>query len=167
MPEINERPKERASTMTNLNLFNDMINKYNRLSYTHRYVFGFSFKKNVYFVEATAEILPFILTLDKASSKNGGGYSLRFNPTTEQKVFLLSKGAKILCSKEYFDTTTAESKYNKGEIFEKMITEKCGQVWVKDNVPFTNGGDLTVDGIAYQLKFEKATFTNEKFLARF
>lgn len=153
--------------MTNLNLFNDMINKYNRLSYTHRYVFGFSFKKNVYFVEATAEILPFILTLDKTSEKNSGGYSLRFNPTNEQKVLLLSEGAKILCSKKYFDTAVAGSKYNKGEIFEKMVTEKCGQVWVKDNVPFTNGGDLTVDGIAYQLKFEKATFTNEKFLARF
>jgi hypothetical protein len=47
-----------------------------------------------------------------------------------------------------------------------MVTEKCGQVWIKDNVPFTDGGDLTVNGIAYQLKFEKATFTNEKFLAR-
>ena len=167
MPETNERPKERASTMTNLNLFNDMINKYNRLSFTHRYVFGFSFKKNVYFVEATAEILPFILILDKASGKSGGGYSMRFNPNTEQKIFLLSKGAEILCSKEYFDRVSAESKYNKGEIFEKMITEKCGQVWVKDNVPFTDDGDLTVDRIAYQIKFEKATFTNEKFLARF
>ena len=152
--------------MTNISLLNNLIDRYNRLAYTHNYIFGFTFKGNVYAVPTTSEVLPYILTLDKASSKNGGGYSLRFNPTTEQKVFLLSKGAKVLCSKEYFDTTVAESKYNKGEIFEKMMTEKVGQTWVKDNLPFTKGGDLTVDGMAYQIKFEKATFTNEQTLAR-
>ena len=41
-----------------------------------------------------------------------------------------------------------------------------GQIWEKDNVPFTDDGDLTVDGIAYQLKFEKATFINEKQMMR-
>ena len=46
------------------------------------------------------------------------------------------------------------------------MTESFGQVWEKDNVPFTEDGDLTVNGIAYQIKFEKATFTNEKTLAR-
>jgi hypothetical protein len=65
-----------------------------------------------------------------------------------------------------FETLVEESKYNKGEIFEKLVTENFGQEWTKDNVPFTKGGDLTVNGIAYQIKFEKATFTNEKTLAR-
>ena len=151
--------------MTNTALLNNLINRYNNLSFTHNYIFGFIYKKNVYAVVATSEILPYILTLDMAS--RGAGCALRFNPTNEQKVFLLSKGAELICSKEYFEQTVVESKYNKGEIFEKMVTEKCGQTQIKDNVPFTNGGDLTVDGIAYQIKFEKATFTNEKFLARF
>ena len=53
-----------------------------------------------------------------------------------------------------------------GEVFEKMETEKAGQTWTKDNVPFTIDGDLTVDGIAYQIKYEGATFTNEKTLAK-
>ena len=53
------------------------------------------------------------------------------------------------------------SKYNFGEVFEKLETERVGQTWVKDNVPFTEDGDLTVDGIAYQIKFEKATFLTE------
>lgn len=159
-----ERIQKGPTTMTNLPLFNSMIEKYNALSFTHSYIFGFYFKKNVYFVEATSEILPMILTLDKAS--RGAGYGIRFSPTNEQKLLLLSNGAQLLCSKEYFDTTVEESKYNKGEIFEKMMTEKVGQTWVKDNLPFTKGGDLTVDGIAYQIKFEKATFTNEATLAR-
>lgn len=145
-------------------LFEMMINRYNEKSYTHNYIYGFFFQNLVYMVETTAESMPYILKLDKAS--RGQGYSLRFCPTMAQKTLLLSKGAKVLCSKEFFETSVKESKYNKGEIFEKLVTESFGQVWEKDNVPFTEDGDLTVNGIAYQIKFEKATFTNEKTLAR-
>lgn len=152
--------------MENIILFKTMLDKYNSLSFTHRYIFGFHFKKNIYLVEATSEILPLILTLEKASSKNGGGYGLRFNPNTKQKVLLLSKGARVLCSKAYFDEIANNSKYNKGDVFERMVTEKCGQMWHKDNLPFTMAGDIEVNGIAYQIKFEKATFVNEKTLAR-
>ena len=150
--------------MMNTSLFEKMINRYNELSYTHNYIYGFFFQNMVYMVETTAEIMPYILKLDKAS--RGAGYSLRFCPTKEQKAFLLAKGAQVLCSKDFFETSVKESKYNKGEIFEKMVTEFFGQEWEKDNIPFTEDGDLTTDGIAYQIKFEKATFTNEKTLAR-
>lgn len=150
--------------MTNTALFKAMIDRYNELSFTHNYIYGFFFKNLVYMVEVTAEIMPYILKLDKAS--RGAGYSLRFCPNKEQKVLLLTKGAKVLCSKEFFEAAVKESKYNKGEIFEKLVTEAYNQKWVKDNIPFTDDGDLTVDGIAYQIKFEKATFTNEKTLAR-
>lgn len=150
--------------MMNTALFQMMIDKYNELSYTHNYIFGFYFQNNVYMVEATSEILPYILKLDKAS--RGQGYSIRFSPNNAQKAVLLAKGAQVICSKEFFETSVKESKYNKGEIFEKMVTESFGQEWEKDNVPFTEDGDLTTNGIAYQIKFEKATFTNEKTLAK-
>ena len=148
----------------NTALFQKMINRYNELSYTHNYIYGFYFQNVVYMVEATADLMPYILKLDKAS--RGAGYALRFCPTKEQKALLLSKGATVLCSKNFFETSVKESKYNKGEIFEKMVTEFFGQEWEKDNVPFTEDGDVTVNGVAYQIKFEKATFTNEKILAR-
>lgn len=150
--------------MTNTALFQNMIDRYNALSFTHQYIYGFCYQNNVYMVRTDATLMPYILKLDKAS--RGAGYSLRFCPTNEQKVLLIGKGAQILCSKDFFDETVASTIYNKGEIFEKMVTEFYGQRWEKDNVPFTKGGDLTVNGIAYQLKFEKATFTNEKTLAR-
>lgn len=148
----------------NTALFEQMINKYNALAYTHNYIFGFYYKGNVYAVKTTNEVLPYILKLDRAS--RGAGMALRFCPTNEQKINLIAKGAKVVCSKVYFDDMVATSEYNKGEIFEKMETEAYGQEWKKDNVPFTIDGDLTVDGVAYQIKFEKATFTNEKTLAR-
>lgn len=150
--------------MKNTALFSNMIQKYNELAYTHNYIYGFTYKKNIYMVTTTSEDMPFILKLDKAS--RGAGYSLRFKPNTEQKTFLLAKGAELICSKDFFNDTVANSKYNKGEIFEKLITERFGQTWEKDNVPFTEDGDLTVDGIAYQIKFENATFASEKTLAR-
>lgn len=150
--------------MTNTALLQNMIDRYNALSFTHQYIYGFCYQNNVYMVHADATLMPYVLKLDKAS--RGAGYSLRFCPTNEQKVLLIGKGAQILCSKDFFDETVASTIYNKGEIFEKMVTEFYGQRWEKDNVPFTKGGDLTVNGIAYQLKFEKATFTNEKTLAR-
>lgn len=150
--------------MTNTTIFNTLINGYNALSFTHNYIFGFEYKGVVYATTVTAEVLPYILKLDKAS--RGAGYALRFSPTAEQKIFLLSKGAEVICSSEYFKTVVASSIYNNGEIFEKLVTEKFGQVWEKDNLPYTEGGDIEVDGVAYQIKFQKATFTNEKSLAR-
>lgn len=150
--------------MKNATLFYSMINRYNKKSYTHHYIFGFYFKGNVYMVVADSKILAYILKLDKAS--RGQGYSLRFCPNTDQKLMLIGMGATVLCSTEFFNMEVANSRYNKGEIFEKMVTEYFGQEWTKDNVPFTEDGDLTVDHIAYQIKFEKATFTNEKSLAR-
>lgn len=71
-----------------------------------------------------------------------------------------------LCSVEDMANMVESSIYNKGEIVEKLITEKFGQTWEKDNISFTKDGDLTVNGIAYQIKYEKATFINEKQMVR-
>ena len=149
----------------NTTIFQKLINGYNALSFTHNYIFGYEYKGNVYATSVTAEVLPYILKLDKAS--RGAWYALRFCPTVEQKLFLMMQNTTgVICSSEYFKTEVANSIYNNGEIFEKLVTEKFGQVWEKDNIPYTEAGDIEVDGVAYQIKFQKATFTNEKSLAR-
>lgn len=150
--------------MQNITIFNKQIKDYNHHSYTHEYVFGFTYKGLVYAVETTNECLPYVLTLDKAS--RGAGYALRFKPTNEQKLYLLAMGAKAICSVELFNNMVADSIYNRGEVFEKIVTELAGQRWVKDNVPFYMGSDLSANGHEYQIKFEKATFTNEKQLMK-
>ena len=146
----------------NIALFISLINRYNAVAYTHRYIWGFEYKGNIYMSMTDNSIMPHILKLDKAS--RGAGYALRFCPTNEQKIALLPT-ATIICSKKFFEDIAANSKYNKGEIFEKMVTEYFGQNWEKDNIPFTEAGDIEVDGIAYQIKFQKATFCNEKSIA--
>ena len=148
--------------MTNTALFANMINRYNEVAFTHNYIWGFTYKHNVYMAITTSEVMPLVCKLDKAS--RGAGYALRFCPTTDQKLVLMPS-ATLLCSEKFFNEQVAESKYNNGEIFEKMVTEYFSQVWVKDNVPFTEAGDIETDGVAYQIKYQKATFCNEKSLA--
>ena len=149
--------------MTNLTLFTTMVNHYHRLSYTNQYIWGFTYKKVVYMAFTSQEAVERVCKLDRAS--RGAGYSLRFDPTNAQKLLLMTE-ATVLCSEEFFNNEVKNSKYNKGEVFEKMITETVfGQVWKKDTVPFNEGGDIESNGIAYQVKFQKATFCNEKSLA--
>ena len=148
--------------MTNTALLMSMIDRYNSYAYTHNYIWGFTYRHNVYMAITDSSVMPYICKLDRAS--RGAGYALRFCPTNDQKVSLLTS-AKLLCSEAFFNETVKDSKYNSGEIFEKMVTESFGQTWTKDNVPFTADGDVTVDGVAYQIKFQRATFCNEKSLA--
>lgn len=149
----------------NTTIFNNLINRYNEISYTHEYIFGFTFNGVIMAITTDCSVLPYVCKLDKAS--RGQGYSLRFKPNKAQKTMLMTYKVTAICSKELFDSMVANSKYNKGEIFEKLVTEQMfGQVWEKDNVPFTKGGDIEDNGTAYQIKFEGATFTNEKTLAR-
>ena len=143
-------------------LFKTMIDRYNNAAYTHHYIWGFKFHGVIYMAHTDADMMPYICKLDKAS--RGAGMALRFCPKTEQKIALLPY-ATALCSAEYFEDVKASDKYNYGEVFEKLVTEYYGQTWVKDNVPFTQDGDITVDGVAYQIKFDRATFCNEKSLA--
>lgn len=150
--------------MKNNEIKRTLIQFYNKHAFTHNYILGFRMNGNIYYVIVDAKELDFVTKLDKAS--RGAGYSLRFKPNKAQKNYLISLGAEVLCSEEFFDELKTMSKYNFGELFEKLVTEMNGQTWVKDNVPFTVDGDLTVDGIAYQLKFEKATFITEAQMMR-
>lgn len=149
--------------MTNNTLFKSMIDRYNSVAYTHNYIFGFTDRGNVYACFCNSSVLPYILKLDRAS--RGNGMSLRFKPTKAQKeVLKVNAKCEVLCSTKYFEELCTASKYNKGEMFEKLMTEYFGQKWTKDSVPFTKGGDLTANGIAYQIKFQSATFCNENSL---
>lgn len=57
-------------------------------------------------------------------------------------------------------------KYNKGEIFEKLVTEYFGQVWEKDNIPFWVQGDIEINGKQIQIKLDSATLMNTKQIAK-
>lgn len=155
----------------NITLFKNMVDNYNEIAFTHNYIFGFEYKHTIYKCFQSKDVLPYICTLDKSAEKNGG-MAIRFKPSVAQKLLLLTN-AQPVCSDKYFDALCNEKymnakgklvKYNRGEVFEKLITESFGQVWEKDKTPFTDAADVVGNGIPYQVKFEKATFACEKSL---
>ncbi len=135
---------------------------YNSLAFTDQYIMVYTLKGTVYFTVCDSRLVDRVTCLDKAS--RGNGYALRFKPNVAQKMLLMTENCTPLCSVKFFNETVADSKYNRGEIAEKLFTEYVGQVWEKDSVPFTEAGDIVWNGIAYQIKFEAATFTTEKTL---
>lgn len=150
--------------MNNLTLISLMA-RYNSIAYTHDYICGFAYKHNIYMTVRHG--LDFGLVLSRASSKNGGSMTVRFQPTSAEKQILIeSCQCELVCSEDYLLKQRAELGYNKGEIFEKLVTERFGQEWEKDNVPFDKGADLCTDEADYSIKFEKATMFMESTLVK-
>lgn len=132
-----------------------MIRNYRKYSAADSYIVGFVYNKMLYFVEMT-EIAPRFLNVEEASRNQGENLRLRIKRT--QKESLMKKNPICLGSA---DSLNAE-KYNKGEIFEKMVTEFFGQVWEKDNIPFWVQGDINLNGKEIQIKLDSATLMNTK-----
>jgi len=135
-----------------------MIRNYRKYSVADSYIIGFVANGMVYFTEVK-EIAPRFLNVEQASRNQGFNLRLRMKAEYRNR---LAKKAICLGSKDIL----TESKYNKGEIFEKYITEFFGQVWTKDTVPFYEDGDITVDGRKIQIKLDSATLCNTKQIAK-
>ena len=140
-----------------------MMNLYNALSASHLYILGFMVKNVLYYVQMDFDGLAKYMRLDHASSARGGFAKLRIKLTKEQKAELLEIATKCGTAEDL----TADEKHNKGENFERVITELLTpDKWVKDSVPFNVAGDIVVNGENVQIKFDGAEITNEKLLAR-
>lgn len=131
-----------------------MIKYYRKASVAEKYIIGFSYKHEIYMTEVE-EIMPRFLTVEKASGNRGKSLRLRLRKAHKEH-FLRNKTCVALGSDEQLKDKT----YNKGEIFEKLVTEHYGQKWKKDTVPFWVCGDIQLDGIEIQIKFDSASLLN-------
>ena len=68
---------------------------------------------------------------------------------------------------QYTDITDVYGGTNYGKAFEKLITEYFGQVWEDDHIPFWEAGDIELNGQAYQIKYDRCNFCNEKQMLNF
>ena len=144
--------------------YEEMVKKYSETAYTHNYICGFVFNHKVYAVYMDKSEIQSVIGFGIGSRNRGK--SLRYRPTKSIKKMMLTLGATFIGFENDFMNEVKNSKYNKGEIFEKRITEKAGQVWEKDSVPFYKGADLTVGNTPYSIKFQEATFCTEQTLSR-
>ena len=139
--------------------------RYNRIAGAHKYIVGFVRHGVVYYVKLNFAELCQLLKDDRASSKRGGTFKLRVRVTAEQAINFIHSGRAVeLCKVEELE---ANAKYNKGENFERIITETLtSELWVKDSVPFYVKGDINVNGEEIQIKLDGAELTNEKTLTK-
>ena len=141
----------------------EMLNRYNARSASHVYALGFAHAGNLYAVKLSFDELTAYAKLDRASSKRGGFAKIRIKLTASDRA-TLSAEAELIGSA---DLLTADPAHNKGENFERELTERwTAETWVKDSVPFWMAGDIKVNGENVQVKLDGAELTNEKILSR-
>jgi hypothetical protein len=140
----------------------EMITLYERLSAATAYIFGFLFHGDLYMVK-TAGLPLEMLKLDHMSSKRGGFAKVRVRLNATLKAQLVEAGAIKLGAASLLE---ADDRYNKGERFERLVTESYGLSWTKDSIPFWVSGDISLNGEEIQVKYDGAELTNENLLKR-
>ena len=142
---------------------NEMMTAYNARSASHVYALGFVHGGNLYATKLNFAELSRYFKLDRASSKRGGFAKIRIKLTSKDRAEL-SFTAELIGAESLL---TADPAHNKGENFERELTERwTAETWVKDSVPFNVAGDLVLNGENVQVKFDGAELTNERTLMR-
>lgn len=143
---------------------NWMTETYNKNSAAHTYYFGFVLAGLLYVVAGmTFDEIAAYFKMDRASTAKGGFLKIRIRATSADLKALVPV-ATLLGSADLL----ANDHWNKGEMFEKVITERyTATEWVKDSVPFFKAGDAEINGEQVQIKLNGAELTNEKILKRY
>ena len=143
---------------------NELTTAYNKNSASHVYYFGFIIAGLLYAVTGmTFDELSAYFKNDRASTAKGGFRKVRIKANSADLKALLPK-ALLIGSADLLN----DAKWNKGEMFEKVITEMfTTEKWVKDSVPFFLAGDAVINGENVQIKLNGAELTNEKILSRY
>lgn len=139
-----------------------MRRDYERFTGAEGYAIGFHIENEV-FVVMLDKIPRRFTRVQKECSKMGGGYGLYINVRSKKaKTELIKKAVKVGAIADL-----ESEKYNKGVMFEKLIYELNGQEFRgKDNVRFTEGGDIVIDGKQIQIKYEHARICYDKTLKK-
>jgi hypothetical protein len=143
----------------------EMFETYRKFAYTENYIIGGVVKNDVKFYFFTGDELINNLTLSKGSTKGSRGATiLRLKFSGDLKKAVENKGF-YLCTKDEFENlakTINGKQANRGLAFEKLIFEYFKQEWRQNNKKFTECGDITIKEKHFQVKFLKATFTDER-----
>jgi len=151
---------DRATTLTD---------RYHAMSAADAYIIGFPRHGKVYAVRVSFNELCTCLRESRKSSARGGAYQLRvYIPSVEMMKFIATGRATAIADESELDATFNGKKLNKGDAFEKLVTEKlAGKNWEGHNsVPFYKAGDVNINGEEIQVKFQNAELTNEDTMAR-
>jgi hypothetical protein len=142
------------------------MTKYFNSTFTHNYIIGVdrNGQIDIYFIELDLEGLRLMFN---SLTTTRGHKVYRYNSTKYKLEYLKQHATKhyILCDSETF-TASRRTRINKkgkayienrGECFEYLVSEKFKvNQNALPNLSHKNGGDVIIDGIPYQVKFERS-----------
>jgi hypothetical protein len=135
----------------------DLYNTYISTTKATHTLIGFTYNGVLYSIKIRE--LP--VELVRLTTESKGGIKLKMQVGKAQKAQWIASGkATKLMSEEKFTEMVKNSKYNKGEILEKIVTEKRGLEWKKDSVRYDKAGDIDLKRDRIQVKFENASLTS-------
>ena len=139
-----------------------MRRDYERFTGAEGYAIGFHVGEDV-FVAMLDRIPRRYTKVQKECAKMGNNFGLYVNVKSKKaKAELMKKAVLVGTVAELED-----DKYNKGVMFEKLVYEINGQKFRgKDNVRFTEGGDIVIDGKEIQIKYERARICYDSTLKK-
>lgn len=133
----------------------ELLKMYEKTTAAHRTILGFAIGKIVYMIIVERLSENWVELTNEANGR-GGKNKLRLNLNKWDKAKLKNKAIAVGTT-EIINTI----KGNKGDSWEKWVSEHYGITWKKSQTIYTEDGDITVAGEKLQIKWENATLALE------
>lgn len=130
---------------------------YNKLTGADRTLVFFQKNGKIYIYECH-HIMPRWARQEFESSKNGGHQKFKMYLSTKEKDLLIRKGAIEVMTVEEFEQIPYKNKGHKCEYWLHQVANLG--TYKPDHERFDKCGDVRINGIEYQVKFENASLTN-------
>jgi hypothetical protein len=137
---------------------------------THNYIFGVVDGERVRAYAVRLDLDGYAIMFNEKPTTASRQTVIKYRSTKAKKAWLDNHATMILDFISVADLKASclekVNRYGKpytencGECFERLLAEYFGVSQnAKSNLKHTDGGDLVIDGIAYQVKYEKGAIT--------
>ena len=134
------------------------IDMYRKTAFTHNYIVGFDFSGDTFIIAYHDELTNGSFSFDQSR------HNIRIRFDNANKYHYLNNGVVLM----KFDTMQFNADFdmwqnnfsvnvNKGHYMEYLLCVKYGYEYKLDSTPYYVAGDIVIDNISYQCKFDDAT----------
>jgi hypothetical protein len=148
----------------------NILEAYYNATATHNYIFGVAYKGRVYTYFVSLDLDGYAVMFNEKPTTASRQTVIKYRSTATKRAWLESHATKVIdfISEENLKAS-CRTKINRHG---KAYIENCGDCleWLlavyfgvnqneKSNLKHTEGGDLVIDGVPYQVKYEKGAIT--------
>lgn len=145
---------------------NFWLEEYEKHAGCTHYEIYFIFKNNLFKIEMK-KLDNEIVKIGRESSSKGGWEKLRLQISSAKKQQWIIEGkAKQIMASEKFIAIAQENGLNKGQTCEYLSAKARKQEYKLDNVRFDKAGDVNLKRKKIQVKFENASLTQLRTIAK-